>query len=63
MSESEVIQILGRPTSQDMSDIPGTYWSYRTDLVNALIDDNPDMGYLVLEMSSDGRVVKVFDLK
>ena len=64
MSEGEVIQILGKPTDRAMSDIPGTYWCYRTDLVFQLIDDNPDsMGHLVLEMGSNGKVVKVFDLK
>lgn len=64
MSEDEVIQILGKPTDRVMSDIPGTYWCYRTDLVHRLIDDNPDTeGYLVLEMGSNGKVVKVFDLK
>ena len=64
MSEDEVIRILGKPSNQGISDIPGTYWHYRTDLVYQLIDDNPDsVGYLVLEMSSNGKVVKVFDLK
>ena len=64
MSEDEVIQILGKPTARAISDIPGTYWHYRTDLVYQLIDDNPDsVGYLVLEMGSNGKVIKVFDLK
>ena len=64
MSEEQVIKILGKPTARAISDIPGTYWSYRTDPIYQLIDDNPDnMGYLALEMSSDGKVVRVFDLK
>jgi outer membrane protein assembly factor BamE (lipoprotein component of BamABCDE complex) len=64
MSEDDVIQILGKPTNRAILDIPGTYWYYRTDLVYALIDDNPDsVGYLVLEMGSNGNVVKIFDLK
>lgn len=64
MSEDEVIQILGKPTNRAISDIPGTYWHYRTDIIYALIDDNPDsVGYLVLEMGSNGKVVKVFELK
>ena len=64
MSEDEVIQILGQPTDRALSDIPGTYWHYRTDFVYQLIDDNPNnVGYLVLEMGGNGKVVKVFDLK
>ena len=64
MGEDEVIQILGKPTNRAISDIPGTYWYYRTDIVYSLIDDNPDnLGYLVFEMGSNGKVVKVFELK
>lgn len=64
MDEHEVIRILGEPTHRKISDIPGTYWSYDTDVVGRLLSDNPDrMGHLVLEMGADGKVVKVFDLK
>ena len=63
MTEEEVIQVIGKPTSRGISDIPGTYWYYRTDVIHQLIDDNPDKtGYMVLEMGSDGRVEKVFDI-
>ena len=64
MDEHEVIRILGEPTGIKISDIPGTYWSYDTDTLGRVFNDNPDrMGFLVLEMSRDGKVVKVFDLK
>ena len=64
MSDDEVIHLLGKPSNRGISDIPGTYWYYRTDLVYKLIDDSPEnVGYLALEMGANGRVVKVFDLK
>jgi outer membrane protein assembly factor BamE (lipoprotein component of BamABCDE complex) len=64
MTENEVIAILGTPTNIAISDIPGTYWHYRTDYLYQIVDDNPDsVGYLVLEMGSNGKVVKVLDLR
>jgi len=64
MDEQEVIRILGAPTGIKISDIPGTYWSYDTDTLGRVLNNNPDrMGFLVLEMGRDGKVVKVFDLK
>lgn len=64
MSEQEVIQILREPTDRMLSDIAVSYWTYDTDTLGRLIDDNPDrMGNLALEMGSDERVVKVFDLR
>ncbi|GEM_PF-3671079 len=64
MAEAEVIRILGEPSDRMMSDIPGTYWTYETDVLGSLLDDNPNrVGYLVLQMGADGKVVKVFELK
>ena len=63
MSEDEVVKILGNPTSRAISDIPGTYWYYRTDLLYSLIDDNPyNVGYSVVKISRDGKVEKVYEL-
>lgn len=58
MTDQEVIAILGKPTSGNMSDIgPGRYWIYQTDS----FDLEYTGGYLVLEMSGKNTVVKVFD--
>lgn len=64
MGEAEVIDIIGQPTDRMMSDIPGTYWCYDNDTLGRFFRINPArMGHLVLEMSADGRVVKVFNIE
>ena len=57
MTESDVINILGSPTSRRMSDIPGIYWCYGTD---SFQDREEYCGKVEIEMSSlgsGGRVV------
>ncbi len=63
MPEGKVITILGKPSNIAMSDISGTYWSYNTN--SFYMYDNPEYigGYLLLEMSSDKKVVKVIGFK
>ena len=67
MTEKEVIEILGKPSLAEMSDISGEYWCYDTDSIARTIEPQPEIrcGYLLLEMSSavNGHVVKVIGFK
>ena len=67
MSEDEVIKILGKPSSREMSDIPGEYWCYDTDSIGRTFDVQSEVrcGHLLLEMSSprNSRVVKIIGFR
>lgn len=56
MSKDEVIQILGKPTSSHISDIPGVYWCYGSDSFNTYEEY---CGKVSLEMSRYGRVASI----
>lgn len=58
MSEAEVIAILGEPTSKHMSDIPGLYWCYSSDTWQEWELGDVHCGTMMLEMGSDGHVVR-----
>jgi outer membrane protein assembly factor BamE (lipoprotein component of BamABCDE complex) len=63
MPEKEVIEILGKPSLQGMSDF-GEYWCYDTDSIARTLEEQPETrcGNLLLQMSAakDGKVMKVF---
>lgn len=73
MSEQEVIQILGKPTIEQMSDSSSYYWCYDTDSIHQLLADEAEReiycGHMLLEMSwrkngdkwESAGVGKVFD--
>ena len=64
MTEKEVIGILGEPSNRQMSDIEGLYWEYSTDTFNrSLYKAGECPAYLLLQMDSNGKVVKVFGFR
>jgi hypothetical protein len=58
MSKQEVIEILGEPVNQQGSDISGTYWCYEK--TSVFSDDAYPVGLMALEMSRNGKVVRIF---
>jgi hypothetical protein len=56
MTEREVIQILGKPTSYHMSDEPGTNWCYGSDSFNTY---EAYCGKVALLMGSNNRVITI----
>jgi len=67
MTEKQVIEIPGKPSLGEMSDISGEYWCYDTDSIARTIEPQPEIrcGHLLLQMSSgvNGHVVKVIGFK
>jgi hypothetical protein len=62
MSEQEVIEILGEPNDKFRSDVPGLFWSYETDSISQLLNDNPDrIGRVLLQTNENGKVIKVYN--
>jgi hypothetical protein len=56
MTETQVIEILGKPDDRKLSDFPGGYICYRTQLINI-----NSKTYYLIDMGLDGKVRKVLD--
>lgn len=56
MPESELIEILGKPTSYHMSDEPGTYWCYGSNSFNT---SEEYCDKVMVLMGSNNRVIEV----
>jgi len=60
MTEKEVIEILGKPSSRWMSDGDGDRWCYNTNSIAEMLEPQPDITCQHILLRGSGTILQVY---